>query len=1452
MYRYELPANPDLAEPKGIVVFFHGNNSASQEAMLNAYLPFSKRAAERLGLVPVAVASPETRVASIGRVIRHWYPADESLVHELFQSHFEGGFIVDFDRVFLWGGSQGTCFLNEFVPRYAEFYGGGLHAWCGCSYTRDPLWQPSDEFKSRFRVFVQDTTEDFLHVAGVDSYGYYRYTVGLETRSDLATPGGHCAFGEVTIEEAFDWLVTGEGLAEEPEHIHLDRRSRLNSIASLTVDEDGALWLVRSPPGRNGRLWRSVDGGKSMVPVSEFEVPISDIDASGNALIASHAFSPSKTQSLLRSTDRGSTFEEVELKGIPTDPKIVAGRQGRIFLALDLGNREWEIASSDNQGDTWDRIGDVKSQEQIISNTDSINVTQYPAYLFVGKPTVHSAIRTDGGDENEVTGSPNGGEILWMAWDGSTFWGLGESLYNLYNSSDAGLNWMDVSRPDDADRWWPGTKINVLEQDQLFVLAARQDGHLRDAEGSWHRVYGSGFIKSLSELDHHVAVSPTTGDSYVSAGRGIFRLDARFRPSDLPIAADADSDGIPDALDDFPMNESEFLDSDGDGIGDNADEDDDGDGIRDIEDAVPLDPSDSFDSDGDGIGNYDDLDDDNDGVRDLVDVFPLDASESEDIDGDGIGNWEDRDDDGDGVPDVFDAFPRHASKSLDTDGDGIDDETDWDDDNDRRDDRYDPAPTDMDESTPALRFGTREPLHNALRVALATEIDPNPQLIYPEVEGDHQTYGEIVLSYSEDTAISFMVDSLGDGVARVYFDANQNSDLTDDGSPQYLAVMDPLSLVGHVSAVFDVRYQTPVVVPYSMNVFFQLDAEGRVVQAWHEANSIWSGRIQVLGDGLVSVSTSDVVSDGVFTGTHDYVCVDIDGDGAPIDCADGSERFEHGSKFDFNGREVEVLVVASGHHVEIGSRKYAAPYIPLASHETWEGIVQVSNRDNEDGSIEIYAIDDSGTAYGPLTLEIGAHATKFLDSSDLENGNENLGLTGSIGEGDGAWRLTLDTELKLDVLTYVQSADNHLTRMHDLVPRQADGTTRVPIFNPASDMDQISSLRLFNPSENTATVTIRGIDDDGVTSQSTVDLQIPSQSARWLTAQDLEMGAEDLEGSLDDGTGKWQLIVESEQPIQVMNLLESANGTLTNLSSPSYEDGGPLHQVTMFPSTSNEAYQGFLRIVNRSEDTSEVGIIGFDDVGQRYGPVRIQIAGNATVEMSADDLENGNEAMGFGQGFVSGTGDWWLEIESDLDLDVFGYARTSDGSLTSLHDAFHRDESGIHVPVFNVSSIGDHVSELRLVNPADDIRTVSITGIDENGQSLGAPVVFSIAPRAARMLVPNVPDVVTVIDETDQSGIPVRNWQLTLQPDGPLRVMSLLKGNGFVSNLSTLPLRFPSDRVDRDPKSVPPIAAYRPLRHESSDTFDERSQDRDEIVVPTGSLGTIYYQFDYDKGRDGR
>ncbi len=76
---------------------------------------------------------------------------------------------------------------------------------------------------------------------------------------------------------------------------------------------------------------------------------------------------------------------------------------------------------------------------------------------------------------------------------------------------------------------------------------------------------------------------------------------------------------------------------------------DDGDGVSDLMDAFPLDSSEWIDYDGDGIGDNADIDDDGDGVPDSVDVFPNDGSEATDFDGDGIGDNAETDDDDDGV-----------------------------------------------------------------------------------------------------------------------------------------------------------------------------------------------------------------------------------------------------------------------------------------------------------------------------------------------------------------------------------------------------------------------------------------------------------------------------------------------------------------------------------------------------------------------------------------------------------------------------------------------------------------------------------------------------------------------------------------------------------------------------------------------------------------------------------
>ncbi len=82
------------------------------------------------------------------------------------------------------------------------------------------------------------------------------------------------------------------------------------------------------------------------------------------------------------------------------------------------------------------------------------------------------------------------------------------------------------------------------------------------------------------------------------------------------ILADKDEDGFPDIQDAFPSDGTEWLDSDGDRIGNNKDTDDDNDGIPDNQD----------------------LDNDNDGVPDTEDFFPYDPSVWIDSDGDGIGD----------------------------------------------------------------------------------------------------------------------------------------------------------------------------------------------------------------------------------------------------------------------------------------------------------------------------------------------------------------------------------------------------------------------------------------------------------------------------------------------------------------------------------------------------------------------------------------------------------------------------------------------------------------------------------------------------------------------------------------------------------------------------------------------------------------------------------------------
>ena len=79
-------------------------------------------------------------------------------------------------------------------------------------------------------------------------------------------------------------------------------------------------------------------------------------------------------------------------------------------------------------------------------------------------------------------------------------------------------------------------------------------------------------------------------------------------------------------------------------------------------------------------------------------------------------------------------------------------------------------------------------------------------------------------------------------------------------------------------------------------------------------------------------------------------------------------------------------------------------------------------------------------------------------------------------------------------------------------------------------------------------MTINGVDDRGVP-HGPVSLSVAGMSARDIFAQELEAGGSDVAGSLGDGFGKWRLVVSADESVQVMSLLQSPTGHLTNLSS---------------------------------------------------------------------------------------------------------------------------------------------------------------------------------------------------------------------------------------------------------------------------------------------------------------
>ena len=215
--------------------------------------------------------------------------------------------------------------------------------------------------------------------------------------------------------------------------------------------------------------------------------------------------------------------------------------------------------------------------------------------------------------------------------------------------------------------------------------------------------------------------------------------------------------------------------------------------------------------------------------------------------------------------------------------------------------------------------------------------------------------------------------------------------------------------------------------------------------------------------------------------------------------------------------------------------------------------------------------------------------------------------------------------------------------------------------------------------------------------------------------------------------------------------------------------------------------QGFVRVFNRSRNSGEVRITATDDQGEQAGSVTLSVGRFETRPFNSQDLEQGNAGKGLSGGIGPGMGDWRLEFESELDIEVAAYIRTEDGFLTAMHDlVIFEDRTGAHhVPVFNPASNTSQRSRLRLIN-ADADRSVNVTiiGYDDAGEEGQASVELRLLPGTVRTL--DAPQLENGDSNlTGRLGDGAGKWRLFIEADGEIHVVNLLDSvSGDLTNLS--------------------------------------------------------------------
>ena len=349
------------------------------------------------------------------------------------------------------------------------------------------------------------------------------------------------------------------------------------------------------------------------------------------------------------------------------------------------------------------------------------------------------------------------------------------------------------------------------------------------------------------------------------------------------------------------------------------------------------------------------------------------------------------------------------------------------------------------------------------------------------------------------------------------------------------------------------------------------------------------------------------------------------------------------------------------HDAALVTGEVELPFFNPGGEARPRGVLRLANAGAERATVAVRGVDDAGRAGGPVTVELAAWESRGYTASELESGSA-AGLSGSLGDGEGKWRLMLEAERGSAYATNLLLDGSVLSSVPGSMSRGAGGLHRVSLFPSASDgSGRRGVVRVVNRSPESAEVSIDAFDaTDRAYERSR--LSLGGDASADFDSTDLEQGNSEkgLTGSTGSGEGDWWLELTSGSDIEVLSYVDMATGPLSAVrGTAGVETGTGMRYEALLAGESGE-----LRLLNAGGGAVAVRVSGTDDAGAPGGEVELTLAPWASRTLTREALEEGEAGLRGALG--AGTGSWRLILEADGEIDVLSLVRGAGGMLSDV------------------------------------------------------------------------------------------------------------------------------------------------------------------------------------------